>query len=90
MGGFVEKERREGEEVAMVKDRRPTTDIIKAVIGQISRPVALFLLGAQYNGQLEETIHRAMLGEKIPVQVAGEEVFVVRNVEFDNWWMSRS
>ena len=74
----------------MVKDRRPTTDIIKAVIGQISRPVALFLLGAQYHGHIEEMIHRAMMGEKIPVQVAGEEVFVVRNVDFDNWWMSRT
>ncbi len=72
-----------------MKLTRPV-DPALAVIGQIGKSVGLFMITSQYNqAEVEDVIHRIMLGEKILVRVAGVKVFLVRDPEFDTWYLTR-
>ncbi len=58
------------------------------VVGQLSRPVALFMITTCHPQEaMEDIIRRAMLGEKIKIQIGSTTVFVYRNNDFDNWWL---
>ncbi len=58
------------------------------VVGQLSRPVALFMITTCHPQELmEDLIRRAMLGEKIEIRVGSTTAYVFRNHEFDNWWL---
>ncbi len=60
-------------------------------IGQIGRPAAFFMIEASYpTNELEEMLRRAMMGEKIEVQIASTSVYVFRHHEFDTWWLIRN
>ena len=64
----------------------PSADI--PVVGQLSRPVALFMITTCHPREaVEDIIRRAMLGEKIEIRIGMVPAYVFRNNEFDNWWL---
>ncbi len=70
--------------------RKDGTSASEAVIGQIGKAVGMFLLTSEYSEtEIEEITKRVMLNEKIPVHIASTKVFLVRDPEFDTWYLTR-
>lgn len=70
--------------------RKDSISASESVIGQIGKAVGMFLLTSEYSeSDIEEMTKRVMLNEKIPVHICKIKVFLVRDPEFDTWYLTR-